>query len=147
MTGWAVGLHGRYWCRIQADGFPAQWGIRGASALTKGWLSAFRAYCDYVHFSAIWPLSCPDSLSYEHGLISRPADEETGLFNRCKGDDQPLASVVLHVRVRRATGISFFAGHFGVAFLDFQISVGAASSPTMSRTVTAGAGETTWSAT
>lgn len=49
-------------------------------------------------------------------LVSRLADEEAGLFYRRKRDDQPLVTVVLDVRVRRATRVSFFTGHFA-AFL------------------------------
>lgn len=58
----------------------------------------------------------------EGGLGSWTAFEEVRLLNGLERNNQPLASVVLHVRVRRTTGVSFFAGHSG---LTFQIEVGA----------------------
>jgi hypothetical protein len=42
---------------------------------------------------------------------ARQTGEKGGLLNRRKWDDKPLASVELHVRVRRATGIGFFSRH------------------------------------
>lgn len=53
----------------------------------------------------------------EGGLGYWTALEEARLLNRLERHNQPLASVVLHVRVRRATGVSFFAGHSGLTFI------------------------------
>lgn len=61
------------------------------------------------------------------GLFTRVADKEAGLLNGLERDDQPLAAVVLHVRVRRASGISFFAGHFR-PFPQVQIVVSSCTS-------------------
>jgi hypothetical protein len=58
----------------------------------------------------------------EGGLGSRTAFEEVRLLNGLERNNQPLASVVLHVRVRRAAGVSFFAGHSGLTFI---VEVGA----------------------
>jgi hypothetical protein len=54
--------------------------------------------------------SVPDSVT---GIAPTPrqAGEKGWLLNRCKRDDKPLASVELHIRVRRATGIGLFSCH------------------------------------
>lgn len=39
------------------------------------------------------------------------ACEKGGLFDGCKGDDEPLAAVQLHIRIRRAFRVRFFACH------------------------------------
>lgn len=41
------------------------------------------------------------------------AGEKSGLDNGGEGDDEPLAAVQLHVRIRRALGVGFFARHLG----------------------------------
>lgn len=53
----------------------------------------------------------------QDGLGYWTALEEARLLNRLERNNQPLASVVLNVRVRRAAGEGFFAGHSALTFI------------------------------
>jgi hypothetical protein len=65
----------------------------------------------------IWPAEMPwlPSVPLRGGPPGQ-AREKRRLFDGCKGDDEPLAAVQLHIRIRRAFRVGFFASHFGSPF-------------------------------